>query len=70
MGYCRTESEFEQAFSVFNRNQAAIYDLHRNQEGLEEEKLRRMIEDYDRFFYIINRPNEVARTIMRQCRER
>lgn len=70
MGYCRSESEFEQAFAVFNRNQEAIYDLVRNQVGLSEEKARRMLEDYDRFFHTINRPNEVARTIMRQCRER
>jgi hypothetical protein len=70
MGFCRSESEFEQAFSGFNRNQEAIYALHRNQEGLDEEKLRRMLEDYDRFYYTINRPNEVARTIMRQCRQR
>ena len=70
MGYCRSVSEFEQAFSGFNRNQEAIYALHRNQVGLEEEKLRRMIEDYDRFFHTIARPNEVERTILRQCRER
>ena len=70
MGYCRSEREFEQAFSVFNRNQEAIYALHRNQVGLDEEKLRRMLEDYDRFYHTINRPREVARTILRQCLQR
>jgi len=70
LGYCRSEGEFEQAFAVFNRNQEAIYALHRNQVGLDEEILSRMIEDYDRFYRTINRPNEVARTIMRQCRQR
>jgi hypothetical protein len=70
IGYCRTESEFEEAFSVFNRNQAAIYELHRSQVGLEDEKLRRMLEDYDRFYFTINRPREVERTILRQCLRR
>jgi hypothetical protein len=70
MGYCRSDSEFEQAISAFNRHQEAIYELHRMQEGLDEDRLRRMLEDYDRFYFTINRPNEVARTIMRQCRER
>jgi hypothetical protein len=67
MGYCRSESEYE---PLFNRNQEAICGLHSSQEGLDENILRRMLEDYDRFYYTINRPNEVARTIMRQCRER
>jgi hypothetical protein len=34
MGYCRSVTEFEQAFSGFNRNQEAIYALHREQIGL------------------------------------
>jgi len=70
MGYCRAESEYEHAFAVFNRNQQAIYDLTNNLETLSEEKRDRMIEDYDRFFFTINRPREVERTIMRQCRRR
>lgn len=29
-----------------------------------------MLEDYDRFYHTINRPREVARTILRQCLQR
>lgn len=69
-GYCRSLSEFEHAFTVFNRQQSAVYALHRGQEGLDAGLLDRMLEDYDRFYHIINRPREVERTILRQCKRR
>ncbi|MFQ5704637.1 MAG: hypothetical protein ACE5HT_11510 [Gemmatimonadales bacterium] len=70
MGYCRAESELEQAFAVFNRNQEKIYALHRRQVGLDERRLQRMLQDYDRFYRTINRPRLVQQTILRQCKKR
>ena len=70
VGYCRSEADLSQAFQVFNGQQQAIYELHRNQEGLEERKLKRMLEDYDKFYNVISRPQEVQRTILRQCIKR
>ena len=69
-GYCRSLGEFEQAFSLFNRHQGALYELHRGQEGIDQRRIDRMLEDYDRFYHTINRPREVERTIMRQCKRR
>ena len=70
IGYCRSESEFAQAFAVFNRNQEAIYQLHRDQVGLDERKLKRMLKDYDKFCETINQPSRLKQTIMRQCKKR
>lgn len=70
IGYCRAESEFAQAFAVFNRNREAVYQLHRDQVGLDERKLKRMLKDYDKFFETINQPRRVKQTIMRQCKKR
>ncbi len=69
-GYCRSMAEFEEAFALFNRHQEAIYDLHRNQEGINQDRIDQMLQDYDQFFFVINRPLHVERSILRQCKRR
>jgi len=67
-GYCRPESDFYQAFAQFNFQRATIYDLFRNQEGLEPNRLEHVIEDLDDFYEIITDPRKVEREIMNRCR--
>lgn len=69
-GYCRSVAELEETFAVFNRQQEAIYALHRDLARLDPRVLARMLDDYDKFYYIVNRPSEVERTILRQCDSR
>jgi len=69
-GYCRPESDFAQAFLVFNTKRDAIYDLFRNQEGLDPGRLDRALADFDEFYEIINDPRKVEREIMNRCRRR
>jgi len=68
-GYCRPESDFDQALAQFNSQRAAIYGLFQNQEGLEPDRLERVIEDLDDFYEIVNDPRKFEREIMNRCRK-
>jgi hypothetical protein len=69
-GYCRPESDFQVAFAQFNSERASIYDLFRNQEGLDPKRLERAVEDLDKFYEIINDQRKFEREIMNRCRQR
>jgi hypothetical protein len=69
-GYCRPAADFDQAFVRFNSQRAAIYDLFRNQAGLEPDRLERAIEELDEFYEIVNDESKFEREIMNRCRRR
>ena len=69
-GYCRPESDYDPVFAQFNSQRTAIYDLFRNQEGLDPRRLERALEDLDDFYEIINDQRKFEREIMNRCRKR
>jgi len=69
-GYCRPESDFDRALAQFNSQRATVYDLFRNQEGLDPKRLERALEDLDDFYEIINDQRKFEREIMNRCRKR
>ena len=67
-GVCRPAGEFAPIFALFNEKRDVMYDLWRNQEGLEEKKIRESLEYLDEFYEIINDSRKAEREIVRRCR--
>jgi hypothetical protein len=67
-GRCASQPYLEHTFRVFNEQRDNIYELYRNQEGLEADILEKSIEYLDEFYEIINDPGKVRREIIRNCR--
>lgn len=68
-GTCRPEQDFAPVFQAFNDRRRTIYDLWREQEGLQERRLRRSLEYFDDFYEIINDEGKVKREILDKCRD-
>lgn len=68
-GYCRPEEELAPVFQVFNEKQDVIYDLYRNQEGLDPKVRDDVLKYYDEFYKTINDPRAVNREFIRSCRQ-
>ncbi len=68
-GFCRPESELQEGFAKFNAVRDDIYQLYATQEGLEERRLRKIQQDLDKFYEIINDPGKVRREILGTCRK-
>lgn len=68
-GICRPPEEFVPVFDLFNDRRAAIYELWRGQEGLEEDRLNRTLEYFDEFYEIVNDPGKTRRDILMKCRD-
>ena len=67
-GYCRTAEELAPFFQAFNDKKEAIYDLYRNQEGLDPKVRDDALKYYDEFYKTINDPRAVTREFIRSCR--
>jgi hypothetical protein len=68
-GICRPSEDFPPVFDLFNYRRAAIYDLWRGQEGLEQHRLERSLEYFDEFYEIINDSGKTKREILFKCRD-
>ena len=68
-GYCRTAEELASVFQLFNDKKEAIYDLYRNQEGLDPKVRDDALKYYDEFYKTINDPRAVNREFIRSCRQ-
>jgi hypothetical protein len=68
-GICRPPEEFLPVFDLFNERRAAIYDLWRGQEGLEQRRLQRTLDYFDQFYEIINNSGKTRREIVMKCRD-
>jgi hypothetical protein len=68
-GICRPPEEFGPVFDLFNDRRAAIYDLWRGQDGLEQRRLNRTLEYFDEFYEIINDSGKTRREILLKCRD-
>ena len=67
-GVCRPREEFNRALASFNEQRDAIYALHRAQDDLAPDRLKRMLEYYDEFYEIINDEGKFRREILNKCR--
>jgi len=68
-GYCRTAEELAPVFQLFNDKKEAIYELYRNQEGLDPKVRDDALKYYDEFYQTINDPRAVNREFVRSCRQ-
>jgi hypothetical protein len=74
-GFCpdevgRTMDEYEEVFTLFREKKEEIYQVWREQEGLEERTLRGTLRFLDEFFDILDDPRKIQRDIMDNCRRR
>jgi len=67
-GFCRPEVDMEAVYAFFNEKREAIYELYRNQPGLEEGNVRRALRYLDDFYDTIN-SNRRGRAIENNCRK-
>lgn len=67
ISHCRTQEEFDRVFELFRNRKDAIYDLYRNQLGLQEKYTRRALEYFDEFYETIDNPRAVRREFLRGC---
>lgn len=68
-GYCRAPEELAPVFQLFNEKKEDLYDLYRNQEGLDEKYLEKTLEYFDDFYETINDQRKVEREFIRKCRQ-
>ena len=68
-GICRTQEQLAPVFDLFNERRAAIYELWRGQEGLEQNRLQRTLQYFDEFYEIINDRGKTKREILFKCRD-
>jgi hypothetical protein len=65
-GYCGSPEEFEQVFSRFRQNRAAIEALY-NLEPLDREHRERALRYYEAFFRMIEDPRRVRGEMLGRC---
>jgi hypothetical protein len=68
-GFCRSAEEIAPVLKLFDDKKDAIYDLYRNQEGLDPKVRDDALKYYDDFYKTINDPKAVKRTFIDDCRK-
>ena len=71
-GFCpdqmnRQPGEYQAVIDLLQEKKEEIYDLWRNQEGLDPDRLKDTLEYLDDFYEILDRPDRVQRDILDQC---
>lgn len=72
-GFCPEElnrqiEDYEAVFQTFLEKREELYDLWRNQEGLEEDRIEDTLEYLDDFYEVLNDPRQVQTQMLNQCR--
>jgi hypothetical protein len=68
-GFCRPPDALTPVIQLFNDKKDAIYDLYRNQEGLDPKMRDEALKYYDEFYKTINDPKAVQHTFLENCRK-
>lgn len=68
-GFCRPPEALTPVIELFNEKKDAIYDLYRNEEGLDPKMRDEALKYYDDFYKTINDPGAVKRAFMEDCRK-
>ena len=58
-GYCRIPGEYEEILEIFKEKKDAIYALYTSCSLLDEKQLKATLSYYDRFYEIINDPQQI-----------
>jgi hypothetical protein len=71
-GFCpdqmnRMPEDYQAVIDLFQEKKEEIYDLWRNQEGLDSGRLKDTLEYLDEFYEILDRPDRVQRDILDRC---
>ena len=67
-GLCSSAPSLPKVFALFNEQKDAIYQLYREQAGLDPKVAQETIEYLDAFYRTINDPARVEREFTRKCR--
>lgn len=68
-GLCHTQASLAEALPLFRDKRDEIYDLVRNQQGLRPAKVKSTLNYFDRFYKVINDPQQVQRKLVRACKD-
>jgi hypothetical protein len=63
----RLPEDYQRVIDLLQEKKEELYDLWRNQEGLDEDRLKDTLEYLDEFYEILDRPDRVQRDILDQC---
>jgi len=64
----RGPEDYEAVFEEFRQKKEGLFDLWRNQEGLEESRVERTLDYLEDFYKILNDPRQVQLRMFDQCR--
>ena len=67
-GLCHTQDTLEETLVIFRDKREAIYDMVRSVEGLRSSKVKGTLNYFDRFYKVINDPEQVERKMIRACK--
>jgi len=65
----RQPEDYEAVYGRFQQEKEEIYELWRNQEGLDEDRLRNTLDYLDGFFEILDDPRQIQVRMLNQCRK-
>jgi hypothetical protein len=68
LGLCDFRPNLPFSYEVFNEKREAIYNLYRQQQGLDPDLVERTLEYLDEFSDVINDPGRANREMARECR--
>ena len=67
-GLCHTQGSVEETLQEFRDKREVIYELVRNIDGLRASKVKSTLKYFDRFYDVINDPEQVQRKLIRACK--
>lgn len=72
-GFCpdqmnRGPEDYETVYAIFLEKREEIYEMWRNQEGLERDRVKDTLEYFDDFYEILSDPRKIQRQMMATCR--
>ncbi len=72
-GFCpedmnRSAEDYEAIYEEFRQKKDELYDLWRNQEGMEEDRVERTLDYLDDFYEILDDPRQVQVRMINRCR--
>ncbi len=68
-GLCHTQTDLADTLPLFRDKREAIYELIRNQPGLRPSKVKSTLNYLDRFYAVINDPQQVQRKLVGACKD-
>jgi hypothetical protein len=64
----RTSEDYEAVYEEFRQKREELYDLWRNLEGMEEDRVERTLDYLDDFYEILDDPRQIQTRMINRCR--